>query len=374
MKELLALKRKWILLLIPITLFIIIICRSSAFIAEYIFARFIFRILSNIIGIITRWFPFSIAEICLYLLPIVFLFVLIRFIYKAVKTREKRASYIGKGILNSICFVAIVFFFFVILCGTNYYRYSFEKYLFFDKQEYTKDDLYALCDFLVERVNEAQRNVKVNSEGVMELSYESTRECFDVAGKVISDYAKDYPAIKWSVGKVKPVLASKYMSYTKTVGIYIPFTMEANVNIDTVAYNQPADAIHELAHLRGIMREDEANYIAYAACVNSKEPDFIYSGYMLAYIYATNQLYEEDIELYRKVREKLSEGVIGDLRANSEYWSKFETPVGNTISNVSNKVNNTYLNLNGQEQGTKSYGMVVDLLIAEYKELADEIN
>jgi hypothetical protein len=208
----------------------------------------------------------------------------------------------------------------------------------------------------------------------MELSYESTRECFDVAGKVISDYTKDYPAIKWSVGKVKPVLASKYMSYTKTVGIYIPFTMEANVNIDTVAYNQPADAIHELAHLRGIMREDEANYIAYAACVNSKEPDFIYSGYMLAYIYATNQLYEEDIELYRKVREKLSEGVIGDLRANSEYWSKFETPVGNTISNVSNKVNNTYLNLNGQEQGTKSYGMVVDLLIAEYKELADEIN
>ena len=62
------------------------------------------------------------------------------------------------------------------------------------------------------------------------------------------------------------------------------------------------------------------------------------------------------------------------MRANSEYWSKFETPAGNTISNVSNKVNNTYLNLNGQEQGTKSYGMVVDLLIAEYKELADEIN
>ena len=41
---------------------------------------------------------------------------------------------------------------------------------------------------------------------------------------------------------------------------------------------------------------------------------------------------------------------------------------------TSHNLNNTYLNLNGQEQGTKSYGMVVDLLIAEYKELADEIN
>ena len=62
MKELFALKRKWILLLLPISLFIIMICRASSFIAEYVFARFIFRILANIIGAITRWFPFSIAE------------------------------------------------------------------------------------------------------------------------------------------------------------------------------------------------------------------------------------------------------------------------------------------------------------------------
>lgn len=374
MKELFALKRKWILLLIPISLFIIIICRASAFIAEYVFARFIFRILANIIGAVTRWFPFSIAEICLYLLPIIFLYILIRFIYKAVKTKEKRGFYIGKGILNAICFLSIVLNLFVVLCGTNYYRYSLEKFLSFDKQKYTKEDLYGLCSFLAEKVNESHENVKVDSEGVMELSYESTREFLDVAGDVISDYAKDYPAIKYSIGKVKPVLASKYMSYTRTVGIYIPFTMEANINVDTVAYNQPADAIHELAHLRGIMKEDEANYVAYAACVNSKEPDFIYSGYMLAYIYASNQLYEEDIELYRKVRDTLSIGVKRDLVANSKYWDKFETPTGNKISNISNKVNNTYLNLNGQEEGTKSYGMVVDLLIAEYKELADESN
>ena len=196
MKELFALKRKWILLLIPISLFIIIICRTSTFIAEYVFARFIFRILANIIGAVTRWFPFSIAEICLYLLPIIFLYILIRFIYKAVKTKEKRGFYIGKGILNAICFLSIVLNLFVVLCGTNYYRYSFEEFLSFDKQEYTKEDLYGLCSFLAEKVNESHENVKVDSEGVMELSYESTREFLDVAGDVISDYAKDYPAIK----------------------------------------------------------------------------------------------------------------------------------------------------------------------------------
>lgn len=374
MKELLRLRRKWILLLLPASLFIIIICRSSAFVAEYIFARGIFRFCALVIGAITRWFPFSLAEICLYLMPVIAIFIIIRFVIKTVKTKENRGFYIGKNILNVICFISVALVMFVILCGTNYYRYSFEEFLPFNRQEYTKNDLYELCVYLADKVNEAKSYVKVNEDGVTVSSYKNKSELFEVAGEVISDYAKDFSAIKYSVGKAKPVLASKYMSYTKIVGIYIPFTIEANVNVDTVYFNQPSDTVHELAHLRGIMREDEANYIAYAACVNSSEPDFVYSGYMHAYIYATNQLYNDDMELYKKVREKLSQNVINDLRANSMYWDKYETPTGNKISNVSNKVNNTYLNLNGQEQGTKSYGMVVDLLIAEYKETIDESN
>ena len=190
----------------------------------------------------------------------------------------------------------------------------------------------------------------------------------------MSDFSKNYAALRYSTGEVKPVLASRAMSYTETVGIYIPFTMEANINIDTIYYNQPVDAIHELAHLRGIMLEDEANYVAYLACISSNEPDFIYSGYMLAYIYASNQLYNEDMELYSRIIDKLSDGVKLDLNANHIYWKQFDTPTGNKIANVSNKLNDTYLNINGQEQGTKSYGMVVDLLIAEYKEKVDENN
>ena len=374
MREILSLKRKWLLLFIPISIIIILICKKSPFVAEYIFARGIYRILAIILGLITRWFPFSVAEICLYLIPIIGIFFLGRFIYKLIKEKGKRVFILYKGVINLLCVISVALFAFVLLCGTNYYRYRFETYLDYKVEKYTKEDLYRLCDELVEKLNEARENIQTDKNGLMKLSYESQGDFLDKAVEVMSDFASDYKALKYSTGKVKPVLASKLMSYTHTVGIYIPFTMEANVNVDVVDYNHPVDAVHELAHLRGIMLEDEANYIAYLACINSSEPDFIYSGYMLAYIYAGNKLYEEDKELYKNVRDKMSDGVKADLIANSEYWNQFETPTGKKISNVSNKVNNTYLNLNGQEEGTKSYGMVVDLLIAEFKEKENEDN
>lgn len=374
MKEIFSLKRKWILALLPISLLIVLICKAFPFIAEYVFARGIYRILAIVLGTITRWFPFSVGEICIYVLPFVALFFLGRFIYKLIKAKGKRMVTFGKGILNFFCVISIGIFAFVMLCGTNYYRYRFETYLDYKVEEYTKIDLYNLCDYLVNKLNESRENVQTDKDGITKSSYEDTGELLDVAGEVMSDFSKNYAALRYSIGEVKPVLASRAMSYTETVGIYIPFTMEANINIDTIYYNQPVDAIHELAHLRGIMLEDEANYIAYLACISSNEPDFIYSGYMLAYIYASNQLYDEDIELYSHIIDKLSDGVKIDLTANHIYWKQFDTPTGNKIANVSNKLNDTYLNINGQEQGTKSYGMVVDLLIAEYKEKVDEDN
>lgn len=374
MKEIFCLKRKWILTLLPISILIILICKALPFVAEYIFARGIYRVLAIVLGTITRWFPFSVGEICIYVLPFVALFFLGRFIYKLIKAKGKRMVTFGKGILNFFCVISIGIFAFVMLCGTNYYRYRFETYLDYKVDEYTKTDLYNLCDYLVEKLNESRENVQTDKDGITKSSYEDTGELLDVAGEVMSDFSKNYAALRYSTGEVKPVLASRAMSYTETVGIYIPFTMEANINIDTIYYNQPVDAIHELAHLRGIMLEDEANYVAYLACISSNEPDFIYSGYMLAYIYASNQLYNEDMELYSRIIDKLSDGVKLDLNANHIYWKQFDTPTGNKIANVSNKLNDTYLNINGQEQGTKSYGMVVDLLIAEYKEKVDENN
>jgi hypothetical protein len=155
------------------------------------------------------------------------------------------------------------------------------------------------------------------------------------------------------------------MSQTEITGIFIPFTMEANVNVDIPDYSIPATMLHELAHLRGFMREDEANYIAYLAGMESDNAEFKYSSTMLALITAGNALYDKDPDLYFEIRDQYSDGVLKDIRANSRYWQQYDDTV---ISTVSNKINDTYLKANAQTDGIQSYGRMLDLMLAKYRE------
>jgi len=115
------------------------------------------------------------------------------------------------------------------------------------------------------------------------------------------------------------------------------------------------------------MREDEANFIAYLACAASDCAEFNYSGALLAYIYSGNALYSADKDTYWEIRDTLSDVAKKDLAANNAFWDRFETK----IAEVHDKVNNSYLQSNGQSDGTKSYGRMVDLLLAMMRERTD---
>ena len=114
------------------------------------------------------------------------------------------------------------------------------------------------------------------------------------------------------------------------------------------------------------MREDEANFIAYAACLASDDVDFNYSGALTGWIYATNALYKIDPEAYSGIYEQLSGEVLTDLQANNEFWDRYE----GTISEVANQVNDSYLKANQQTDGVMSYNRMVDLMLA-YEDKGD---
>ena len=108
------------------------------------------------------------------------------------------------------------------------------------------------------------------------------------------------------------------------------------------------------------------NYISYIACLASDCIDLQYSGTMLALIHTGNALYRKDAKRYFEVyKNHYSEAVARDLIANNEYWDKFEDT---KVAETAEKVNNTYLKANNQTDGTQSYGRVVDLLLAEYRQ------
>ena len=122
---------------------------------------------------------------------------------------------------------------------------------------------------------------------------------------------------------------------------------------------------HELTHYRGFMREDEANFLSYLACMKSEEAGFRYSGSLMAFEYAFSALYKEDRALAKEIAQLCDEGVLRDIQAESDYWKPYRNTV---VSNASDKVYDQYLQSNGQESGIKSYGKMLDLLLAYYKE------
>lgn len=364
MKKILGLKRVYLLLLFPISFVLICVAKINSDFAEKVFALHIYKWLSQIISMITGILPFSLAEILILILPFTFLFLFIRFIIKLIRVKENRAARLWKGILNVLCMLSVALFLFVILGGINYYRYSFRHYSNLEVRDSSVQELYDLTHSLAMDANQLREMTNgVDENGAFQLTL-SMNELADHAADAMTKLSEDYPILGGNYGAPKPVLTSSLMSYTEITGIFIPFTMEANVNVDIPDYSIPSTMLHELAHLRGFMREDEANFIAYLAGMKSEHPELNYSSTMLALIISGNALYKENTELYFEIRDQYSEKVLTDIRENSRYWQQYEDTV---VSTVSNKINDTYLKANDQSDGVKSYGRMVDLLLANYR-------
>jgi hypothetical protein len=363
MKKILIYKRIYLLVLIPISALLIFIAKNSSYFAEQIFALHIYKYISQIISLVFGIFPFSVTEIIAVLLPFLFLFILIRFFIQLLNDREKRVQRVLLGALNIFCFGSLALFFFVILAGINYYRYPFSYYSELEIYDSSVDELYALNESLVQDVNSLRANAETDENGVFKLTT-NVYELADMADDAMEHLAEEYPVLGGKYASPKPVYLSYLMSYSEIAGIFMPYTMEANVNTAFTDYFIPATMLHELAHLRGFMREDEANYIAYLAGMISGNDEIAYSSAMLALTIAGNALYDQSIDLYFQIRDQYSEGVLRDIMAKKAYLQNYDNRV---ISTLSHKINDTYLKANSQTDGVKSYGRMVDLLLAKYR-------
>lgn len=364
MREVFKLKRIYLLLLSPLSLLLILLARKSNYFAEQIYALRIYKWLSQLVSLITGLIPVSLAEITVIVLPVIIIFLFGRLIYRICKDRSRWMIYLVRTLINILAAGSVLLFSFTISGGLNYYRYSFSYYSNLEIEESSLEELYGLTKYLADQASKLRNgNLTEDENGVFKLSmskYKLAKE----ANRAMKNLSEEYSVLEGNYGSPKPVLLSSLMSYTETTGIFIPFTMEANVNVDIPDYSIPFTMLHELAHQRGFMREDEANFIAYLAGTGSGNAELMYSSTMHALITAGNALYRQNAEMFYEIRERYSEGVIRDLKANSEYWAKYEDTV---VSTVSNKLNDTYLKANAQADGVKSYGRMLDLLLAKYR-------
>ncbi|MBP3313834.1 MAG: DUF3810 domain-containing protein [Oscillospiraceae bacterium] len=171
-----------------------------------------------------------------------------------------------------------------------------------------------------------------------------------------------YPTIPAAELKVKKLPLDDVFGHLGITGIFVPITAESSVSGHTYAPSLPHTMCHELAHRLGCTAEEDANFIGYLACLESDETEFLYSAAYSAFIYCFNALYEADETAANTVWSHRSDLARRDISGANDHYEPYE----GTVQDVSQKFNDTYLKLSGEEAGVKSYDLVSDALVAWY--------
>jgi len=361
------LRKAYLIFFLPLGVIGSYIASKSPSSVEKLYSNNIYKFIGQCLSRMTGVLPFSVGEFLLISIILFFIIKIIITIMRIIKKSDKKKYIFLDFILDTIVFISITYFIFIMVWGLNYHRLPFSEISNLDTRPSTTNELYMVCDNLIKRGNELREKISEDSSGVMKLSY-TYQEVFKRASEGYERASNVYSELAGRYGSPKGVTLSRALSISGISGIYSPFTAEANVNIEIPDSMIPSTTCHEMAHQRGFAREDEANFIAYLTCNLHPDVEFQYSGTLVALIHSMNALYKYDKKKYIQLRKKYSPGIVRDLKFINKFWQSYEGPV----ERAANKVNNAYLKSNYQEDGIYSYGRMVDLLIAEYRAKANK--
>ena len=308
-------------------------------------------------SLMTYIFPFSLFEMGMILLIpslAILAFFLIRWYRRGAKPLRIIFSLIGV--------ISIIASSYLLTLAIAYKTTPIEERMELDASlNITEDELFSVCVYLRDEVNElAQQNVLDGGETVMPInSLELGRELT----RAYSSLKEEYGFIQNLPSRGKHMIFSGVMADCGLSGIYTFFTGEANVSTEYPDYNIPFTTAHEMAHQRGIIREDEANFIAFIVTSRSDDPYVRYSGYLNMLEYTASSLWRSDEEMYYEVMSGLDEIAKNDIRASRAVSQSHSDSL---LNKITDKANDAYLKANGTE-GVVSYGMAVRLIVAYFK-------
>ena len=323
-----------------------------------IFNRYVSPFVRGFLATLTGWIPFSLAEFLLLMVS----FIVIAIVVFGLKRYSSSWRDVLIFSLTILSVAAYVFSTFTLGFVPAYRGSRLDKKLGLDKQPVSAEELRDTTYAVLEELTAIESEIGFKSDGfsVMPYSYEELNDklmdAYDVA-------CEKYDFIPKLHSRVKRIMLSEPMTYTHISGVYTFFTGEANINTNFPDYTLPYTAAHELAHQRGIAREDEANFVAFLVCKESDDVYIRYSAYLNMYEYLRNALYAANTDYYTETYYSVPVNCRKEMTAYSKFFDKYRE---NVIEEVSETVNDTFLTINGTE-GTRSYGMVVDLAVAYYK-------
>lgn len=280
-------------------------------------------------------------------------------------------------------------------CFILYHGSAFsERYFGGEDGEYTPTELIAVYNLAAGECNRLAEVIERDESGMAayigadgsrislrgEVGWRSgLADMADEARDLMQSLGEEYPQLAGWYPRPKAMLFSDFMCQQHMQGYYFPFSMEANYNEVMHILNIPSTMCHELAHLKGFIYEDEANFIGYLACVQSENEFFQYAGYLSVLNYLYNDLRKLEMEypdIYAEAAAEIQPVTVSaqvwkdNAFVTDKEWERInDTALLDTeaVDKAADIFIDTNLKVNGVSDGKASYSRVVKLLLQYYR-------
>ena len=333
----------------------------------------IFPTLTSMYGRLTSRVSFSVGEILLLVLVgiviVTFIYLVVRCIFFFLKKKFPDAlKSFGRHYFRGL---AVLFAFVLLIMSLNcfvLYHCTPLEAAPSSKDEYSIEELAELRDMIVTKCNALSEEMERDERGYVIYTGDMAQAAQEAMRGIAGEFGDG--RLEGFYVTPKTLTFSGFMSQQYMQGYYFPFSMEANINGEMYIMNKPFTMCHELAHTKGYIYEDEANFLGFLSAVSSDDPVFVYSGYLGVLNYVNNDFFRSvDRDVYDS-HVAISERVkFDDQFLTDEAWDAVEKRSvldTETVRKAADTFIDTNLKVNGVAEGKTSYNKVVKLLLDYY--------
>ncbi|WP_339756051.1 DUF3810 domain-containing protein [uncultured Winogradskyella sp.] len=346
-------KKLGLVIFLGIQILMILILKKYPEFVERFYSNGLYIGISKLMRFVFGWVPFSVGDV-FYTLASIYI---LRWLYL---NRKRIIKDTLNWLLDIGATLSIAYFAFHILWAFNYYRQPLYKSLNLDS-DYTTEQLVSFTKKLIVKSNSIHNELSSVDSIKIEFPF-SKSEVFNKVQNGYEKLSRIYPHLNYQTKSIKKSIYSTPLTYMGFSGYLNPFTNEAQVDGLIPTYKFPTTSCHEVAHQLGYAAENEANFIGSLAAILNEDIYFRYSGYTFALRYCLAELFKRDPEIYKTILPTINKGIIENYLEVKAFWMTYENP----IEPIFEKTFDSFLKVNNQSAGMKSYSYVVALLVNYY--------
>jgi hypothetical protein len=312
------------------------------------FSTTVYPVLQRAITPLSNAVPFALWDVLTVAAIVAGITAIVRGTLRA--RRERRLQPIADTVGRLAAAAAVVYLVFLGVWGFNYRRIPMAARLLMDRPAPSPDVVMALGVDAVRHMNELHGEAHRIGWHRDPRDSMALLQAYDFVQRRLSDAT---PSV---AGRLKRTLYGPYFRWTTVDGMVNPLALEVLANPDLLPYERTFVAAHEWAHLAGYADESEANFVGWLTCVRADVPSQ-YSAWLFLYWQIGGEMRPPERQ---KLWDAVAPGPRADILAINDRLRRGQLPL---LRNASWRVYDQYLRANRVEEGIRSYGLVINLIL-----------